>query len=58
MSQTYLILIALLSGMGLGILIQIAIITYEVIKDPSKFERDSMRLVEVAREFRIRMGWK
>lgn len=58
MSQTYLLLIALLSGMGLGIIIQIVIMTYEVVKNPAKFEKDMGRLVETAREFRIKMGWK
>jgi len=58
MSQTYLLLIALLSGMGIGILIQMATFTREVLKDPDKFEQDAARLVATAREFNIRRGKK
>ena len=56
MSQTYLLLIALLSGMGLGILIQMFMVLRDVVKDPDKFEYDAARLVNTAREFRKRLG--
>lgn len=56
MSQGWLLLLALLVGMGLGISIQLFINVLDVIRDPDAFEESASRAAASARALRAKLG--
>ena len=56
MSQNYLLVIALLSGLGLGFVIQPFLLFLEIMRDPDKVEKQIKNAANNAREIRRLRG--